>query len=202
MTVPIEPTSTELSDYLASTEVINWRNTAVAKKSAELAAGISDELALIKTLFEWVRDTIPHTADINGTIVTCSATEVLEAGTGICYAKSHLLAALLRAQNIPCGFCYQLLCLEDETSEKFLHGLNGVYLPSLKHWIRLDPRGNTGQCNAQFSVAEEQLAYIDNPAWGECLYPEVFAEPVAGVVQALQRYERREDLWENLPTAL
>jgi len=41
-------------------------------------------------------------------VVTCSASEVLREGTGICFAKSHLLAALLRAVGIPAGLCYQV----------------------------------------------------------------------------------------------
>jgi len=36
--------------------------------------------------------------------VTCKASDVLIYGTGYCYAKSHLLAALLRANAIPAGF--------------------------------------------------------------------------------------------------
>ena len=44
---------------------------------------------------------------------------------GICYAKSHLLAAILRANLFPTGFCYQRLVLDDKTDSRFvLHGLN------------------------------------------------------------------------------
>ncbi len=32
-----------------------------------------------------------------------------QAGTGICLPKCHLLAGLLRAQDIPAGFRYQVL---------------------------------------------------------------------------------------------
>jgi transglutaminase-like putative cysteine protease len=63
--------------------------------------------------------------------VTCSASEALAAGTGYCFAKSHLLAAVLRANGIPAALCYQRLALDEsaeESQRRFsLHGLNAVY---------------------------------------------------------------------------
>ena len=64
--------------------------------------------------YEYVRDNNSLSADINEDVLTCTASEVLEVGHGICFAKSHLLAALLRAKSIPTGFCYQKLILDDE----------------------------------------------------------------------------------------
>ena len=79
--------------------------------------------------YEYVRDMISHSADISADTVTCSASEVLKAGHGICFAKSHLLAAILRSKSVPAGFCYQKLILDDETAPVLIyHGLNGVYL--------------------------------------------------------------------------
>ncbi|MCG2991451.1 transglutaminase-like domain-containing protein, partial [Escherichia coli] len=57
------------------------------------------ELEKVKTAFEFVRDRISHSWDIQSTRVTCKASEVLKYKEGICYAKSNLLAALLRAVN-------------------------------------------------------------------------------------------------------
>lgn len=48
---------------------------------------------------EYVRDKVSHSADINEDILTCAASEVLKAGHGICFAKAHLLAALLRCKS-------------------------------------------------------------------------------------------------------
>lgn len=42
-------------------------------------------------------------------------------GSGICYAKSHLLAALLRANKIPAGFCYPRLSAYENGSPYFIH---------------------------------------------------------------------------------
>ena len=55
-----------------------------------------------------------HSADINEDILTYTASQVLSAGHGICFAKSHLLAAILRCKSVPAGFCYQKLILDDE----------------------------------------------------------------------------------------
>jgi transglutaminase-like putative cysteine protease len=60
--------------------------------------------------------------------VTCKASDVLIHGTGYCYAKSHLLVALLRANGIPAGLCYQRLTIENDGPSYCLRGLNAVYL--------------------------------------------------------------------------
>jgi len=76
-------------------------------------------------------------SNINEDIITCAASEVLKAGHGICFAKSHLLAALLRCKSIPTGFCYQKLILDDEVAPVLVyHGLNGVYMEyRTKVWV-------------------------------------------------------------------
>ena len=87
------------------------------------------------------RDEIQHCMDFRRLEVTCRASEVLEAGTGFCYAKSHLLAALLRANSIPAGFCYQRLSIDGVWPPFSLHGFNAVWLPDFG-WYRIDARGN------------------------------------------------------------
>jgi transglutaminase-like putative cysteine protease len=135
--------------------------------------------------------------------VTCTASEVLRQGTGICFAKSHLLAALLRAVDIPAGFCYQVLRLDPpEDDETALHGLNAIYLASLGKWIRVDARGNTGGINARFSIGKEQLAFAMDPEAEEFIYEAIFAAPVSSVVSRLKMYDNLSDLWLDLPQAL
>ena len=127
---------------------------------------------------------------------------MLRHGTGVCFSKSHLLAALLRANDIPAGFCYQVLRLDPPVdNELVLHGLNGVYLAGLGKWIRLDARGNTKGVNARFSIDEEQLAFSMEPAAGEFIYDTIFAAPVSNVVDRLNKYASRRDLWLDLPKA-
>ncbi len=64
-------------------------------------------MAIAHRCFEFVRDEVRHSWDFKENPVTCHASEVLRHRTGYCYAKTHLLAALLRANRIPAGLCYQ-----------------------------------------------------------------------------------------------
>ena len=198
----MKPESQDLNDYLVSDIIVDWQTPDVRQKALELTRSLTDEIDKARCLYEWVRDIIPHTNDAGLEIVTCTASEVLHHGTGTCFSKSHLLAALLRANNIPAGFCYQVLRLDPPVdNELVLHGLNGVYLASLGKWIRLDARGNTRGVNAQFSVDKEQLAFPMEASAGESLYDTIYAAPVKNVVNKLKKYESRRELWLDLPKA-
>lgn len=197
------PESDDLNDYLSSDSVIDWQAPAVRQKALELTASLTGEVDKARCLYEWVRDAIPHTNDAGLEVVTCSASEVLELGTGICFAKSHLLAALLRAVGIPAGFCYQVLRLDPADDEEMvLHGFNALYLTSLGRWIRVDARGNTNGINAQFSLKKEQLAFAMDPNEDEFIYEAIFAAPVFSVVKRLKEYKTRAELWQDLPQSL
>jgi transglutaminase-like putative cysteine protease len=118
-----------MEDYLVSTDIINYTHPSVAAKARELAEGCNSDTEIAKRCFEFVRDEIRHTGDAGEGITTCSASDVLEHGTGWCYAKSHLLAALLRANGIPTALCYQRLsCSEYVEGVYCLHGLNAMYI--------------------------------------------------------------------------
>ena len=197
------PESDDVSEYLVSDEIIDWQTPAVQQKALELTRSLSDEIAKARCLYEWVRDTIPHSNDAGLEIVTCTASEVLHHGTGICFAKSHLLAALLRAIHIPAGFCYQVLRMDPPVdNEPVLHGLNAIYLATLDKWIRVDARGNTNGINAQFSINKERLAFAMDPVADEFIYETIFSAPVTSVVSRLKMYTTRSELWCDLPQSL
>ena len=197
------PEADELSEYLISDAIVDWQTPAVREKALELTGSLSDEVAKARCLYEWVRDNIPHTTDAGLDIVTCTASEVLQHGTGICFAKSHLLAALLRAVAIPAGFCYQVLRVAPPVdNEPVLHGFNALYLATLDKWLRVDARGNTKGINAQFSVKKEQLAFAMDPLADEFIYETIFAAPVSIVVNRLKMYKLTSELWQDLPQSL
>ena len=197
------PESDDLNDYLVSDTIVDWQTPAVRQKALELTRSLLDEVAKARCLYEWVRDTIPHTNDAGLDIVACTASEVLHQGTGICFAKSHLLAALLRAVNIPAGFCYQVLRFDPPVdNEPVLHGFNAIYLATLDTWIRVDARGNTNGINAQFSIEREQLAFAMDPMADEFIYEAIFAAPVDSVVNRLKMYKTINELWLDLPQCL
>lgn len=195
--------SENMDEYLVSDQVVDWKTPDVMQAALDLTRSLPADVDKARCLYEWVRDTIPHTNDAGLEIVTCTASEVLHHGTGICFSKSHLLAALLRAVGIPAGFCYQVLCLDPpHDNELVLHGFNALYLASLGRWIRVDARGNTGEINAQFRIDTEQLAFAMDESAGEFIYDSIFAAPVSSVVNRLKEYENRSDLWLDLPQSL
>lgn len=130
-------------------------------------------------------------------LTTYKVSDILKYKTGWCYAKSHLLAALLRANGIPVGFTYQRLsCSEYKKDIYCLHGLNAVYLKEYG-WYRVDARGNKEGVNAQFNPPYEQLAF----ELGENEYdlPEILSEPLDEVVHALKKYQTYDEMVENFP---
>lgn len=191
-----------IDEYLKSSEVIDFENEAIIQCAKSLVNGIDGEESRIKTVYEFVRDKIHHTFDIKGNIITCKASDVLKYGQGICYAKSHLLAALLRSLGIPTGFCYQKLIFSDEMPKVILHGLNAVYIKSLNRWIRLDARGNKEGVNAQFSIDKEMLAFPVRSELGEVDGEEVYPEPSVNVIMALEKSRAVEELEKNLPAEI
>lgn len=197
----IEMTETaerDLSPYLASTPVIDYHDPVVAALAAELAEVAVSYEDLINRCFTWVRDEIGHSADIEARVVTCTASHVLREKTGLCYAKSHLLAALLRANGVPTGFCYQHLSVDGGAEGPYcLHGLNAVWLNG--SWFRIDCRGNRPDIHAKFTPPVEQLAFLPNPEHNEYDLPGVLPDPLDSVVLAMQAATSLPKLWANLP---
>ncbi|CDG82475.1 transglutaminase-like domain-containing protein [Janthinobacterium agaricidamnosum] len=186
-----------MQSYLTFSSYIDGDHPAVAAKAAQLAAGSSDDEEIARRCFEFVRDQIKHSWDYKMNPVTCRASEVLLHGTGYCYAKSHLLAALLRANGIPAGLCYQRLMIGVDGPPFCLHGLNAVYLK--KHgWYRIDPRGNKPGVNALFTPPQEQLAFSVLPPEERDL-PEIWSEPMPHIVFALTHYGTVQEVAANLP---
>ncbi len=199
----IIPFTDNISEYLKSDDVIDYNNESITQLADSLSQSTDGEIEYIRAAYEFVRDKISHSADINEDIITCSASEVLKAGHGICFAKSHLLAALLRCKSIPTGFCYQKLILDDETAPVLIyHGLNGVYIKECNKWIRLDARGNKEGVNAQFSIDEEQLAFPVRAEKGEEDGFVVYHNPDKKILEKLRNNKTRTELWDDLPTEL
>lgn len=185
-----------MKKYLASTEYIDWEAAEVVSLAGELASGAVEPCEIARRCFEFVRDEIKHSWDYKQNPITCKASDVLKYRTGYCYAKSHLLAALLRANGIPAGLCYQRLRVTENPSF-CLHGLNAVYLEQYG-WYRMDARGDRQGVSAEFCPPVEKLAFaIVNP--GEADLPEVWAEPLPVVTDILIKSTDYKDVADNLP---
>lgn len=186
-----------MEDYLRATPIIDWTHPAVRALAESLAAGQDSPAEIARRCFVWVRDQIYHSVDYQLNPVTCAASDVLAAQTGFCYAKSHLLVALCRANGIPAGLCYQRLQVDAQPPTYCLHGLVAVHLP-LHGWYRADPRGNRPGVDAQFTPPNEQLAFaIEQP--GEADLQAVYPDPLSLVVAALQTAPTADTLASNLP---
>lgn len=185
-----------MRNYLESTEYIDWETPGILAQAKVLAGGSSEPEYIARKCFEFVRDEIKHSWDYQLNPITCKASDVLIHGTGYCYAKSHLLAALLRANNIPAGLCYQRLTIDD-VPPFCIHGLNAVYLKKYG-WYRVDARGNKQGVMAEFCPPVEKLAF-PIVTQGEADLPEIWAEPLQVVINALKQGKTYQDIADNLP---
>lgn len=195
------PNPSSVDPFLRAMDVIDWTAPEIQARAAELAGGSRDVATVTRACFEWVRDQIPHTVDAGREDVTCDASDVLAAGTGFCYAKSHLLVALLRANGVRAGFCYQRLTKDDAGGQFVLHGLAAVDLGEggwYRGWYRIDPRGNKAGVDAQFTPPIERLAFPTSTP-GEILFPKVYPDPLPIVVRALRSHQTATDLRAHLP---
>ncbi|UZW15444.1 transglutaminase family protein [Clostridium pasteurianum] len=194
----------DLSSYLSSSKYVDFDKKIIQDKANELFHIGFNEIDKVKIAFEYVRDEISHSWDIQSERITRTASEVLKYKEGICYAKSMLLAGLLRYESIPTGFCYQRLTLGDTPETGYcIHALNAVFLSSINNWIRIDARGNTNGKSAQFFIDKEQLAFPIRIEYDEIDYPTIFAEPIKITTEVLESSTNCIEMvkWK-LPTSL
>lgn len=171
-------------DYLAASEAIDIEHPLVQRTASDLRTG--DDIAYARAAFDHVRDQVTHSMDAGDDRVTWRASDVLEQGTGLCYAKSNAYVALLRAGGVQAGLCYQLV-------DGFVHGLTAALVDD--RWVLLDPRGDNDEVHVEFSASEDRLAYPAVP-----VLPTVHAAPHPTVLKALKSMRRLSV--EALPTTL
>ncbi|MDH6130457.1 transglutaminase family protein [Kitasatospora sp. GP82] len=180
--VGLLPASDEPNDYLAADDVIDHGHPEIRALAGRLRR--SSPEATARTAFEYVRDEIAHSGDVQEWSAAYRASDVLVRRNAICHGKAHLLAAVLRAQGIRAGLCYQRL--------NVLHGLVAVHWPAREggaagRWVRLDPRGNKPGVDAGFATVpgEERLAWAVDPAAGEFDCPTVYPSTPPVLLRAL-----------------
>jgi transglutaminase-like putative cysteine protease len=195
--------SEHLEDYLGELPPIVVFNTPLVQakiKAIEAQASAPEERA--KLAFLVARDEVRHSFDTKDPVVTINAEDALEQHEGICFAKSHVLATLLRGMGIPTGFCYQRVVRKGTVESGYaLHGLNAVHLPDVG-WFRLDPRGNKPGIDSRFSTKEERLAYPIREELGEVDYPNVFTAPLPAVIGSMVDSKDSFELFFKRPEAL
>ena len=200
--VELRPGDENPNGYLEDTIVIDWQTPVVFEKAKELTRDCETVEARLEALFTFVRDEIAHSFDIETDELTCNASQVLRKGHGLCYAKSHLLVAMIRFCGIPAGFGFQRLRSEGEGSRFVLHGFVGVKLPDDGRWVALDPRGDNDAIQTRFDLETPSLAYDPDPALGEETLPEVHSKPVKHIVQLLEKAGSLDRARRTLPDAV
>ena len=186
-----------MQKYLKATEIVDYNSKEVYSLAMQLSKDCKTDTQIAKNCFEYVRDNIQHSGDNKAKITTLKASDVLKYKTGWCYAKSHLLSALLRANGIPTGFTYQRLSCSEYTKDSYcLHGLNSIYLKEFG-WYRVDARGNKEGANAQFNPPDEQLAFELEE--NEFDLPKILSEPLDEVIIALKENRCYTEMVENFP---
>lgn len=163
--------------FLETSTVIDHDHPAIRELQARLTGQATSEEQLVQLIFDYVRDNIHHSLDHGDEEVTCIASDVLSRGTGLCYAKSHLAAALYRSSGIPAGFTYQRLHTDEGP---VLHGLVAIHQHGT--WRRLDVRGIKAGLPANYLSAGDVLAYQGRRV--EDL-PEILPRPAPSVIRAL-----------------
>ena len=163
----------QLPHYLEASDIVDFTDPAVARLAASLAADAPLETA--RRCFDWVRDQVGHSIDVGRDELSCSASEALSLGTGLCISKSHRAVALLRANGIAAGFCYQRLQLGGAAPVFCTHSLLAVYLEP-DGWYRCDVRGNKPGVACTFTPGHENLPFTAHLP-GEHLYAQVWSQP-------------------------
>lgn len=196
--------SSVLDDYLAETEEIDYSHLSIREKASELRSASSGEIEFANKAYEFVRDEVSHSWDIQSRRITRKASEALYFKEGICYAKSNLLCALLRSEGIPAGFCYQRLTIGDTPDTGYaIHALNAVYFRTLGRWVRLDARGNKTGVDAQFSLDDERLAFPIREQYDEVDYTVIYTLPNLQTMETLKRHTDCIEMYlRGLPTSL
>ena len=186
-----------MHEFLESSKYIDWKSEAIINLASTLSMKKNTEEEIVSSCFEFVRDEIKHSLDHKLNPVTCKASQVLQEKTGFCFAKSHLLAALLRANNIPTALVYQRIAFGENKTSFYWHGLNAVFLR--KHgWYRLDPRGLKEGLTSTFFPPNEGLPFV--PTYeGEVILEKYWAEPSVEITSLLESSESYLSVMENLP---
>jgi transglutaminase-like putative cysteine protease len=186
-----------MDEFLQPTAIIDSTHSAIMAAAADIAGAATDYEQVAERCFRWVRDSVRHSSDYQIPVVTCVASDVLKHRAGFCYAKSHLLAAVLRARRIPAALCYQRMAADSSGASFFLHGLVAVHLR--RHgWYRVDPRGDKPGVASAFTPPVERLPYAPQLA-GEMDLPDRYPDALACVASTLRRWNTAAEVRANLP---
>ncbi len=188
-----------LKDFLTETDYINFSVKNIKSLSEQLFKKDMADAEKIEKAYYYVEKETPHSGDIGEQKLTFKASDVLKYKHGICYAKSNLFAALLRGQEIPAGFCYQRLTLNDDNDDDgyAVHCLNAVWYNN--HFMKLDARGGR---SAVFSLTDPVTAFPLRSQFDEYFIPGIFARQPDEIIKLFSKCKTRSEFFRVIPDEL
>jgi len=195
------PDKSDMSDYLENSDIIDFDHPLVSQTAEQLTYGLKDSLSKAREIYKFTRDHIFNSIEINATSVTKTASEVLDKGHGICFAKAHLLAALMRASGIPAGFCYQVVYDED-LERLIVHGFNGIYIKELDKWLRIDACFQPDINDWEFDPFKESTVKSVRKEIGESDDLTVYHAPNKKILKILNAADTVEELLHLIPSEI
>lgn len=187
-----------MKDFLKEDQYIDYSSETIQNNITELFTSDMTEIEKIKVAYEFVRDEIPHSFTCNANAITARATDVLLYKTGICHSKANLLAALLRSQGIPTGFCFQHITLvEDDSLGYCVHAYNAAFVNN--KWLKLDASGSKHGAKLQFSTDEPILQFQNRKEYNEYFFDGIFANPHKETMLMLENAKSLQDIRDNIP---
>ena len=175
---------------LDATAYLDFHDPAIQDAVRSLDTNTADQAQYAKAAFAFVRDQIPHTTTTDRQVVTARASDVLAERTGICHAKANLLAALLRAHEIPAGFGFQRVTVGDDASDGYC--LHAFVIANLDdRMVPLDPH-----LDVEFGLVGAISAELQ-----EATLPGLWAIPDPGTMLVLHQAKCLDDAMRHLPDA-
>lgn len=163
-----------MQQYLRSTFYLDFESENVADFAADTCAGCRTPVEKAVALYYAVRDLIQYDPyDLQYSRVAMKASTVLGKRSGYCVAKAVLLAAVGRAQGIPCrlGFADVVnhlstpkLRAKMKTDLFTYHGYTELYLKG--KWIKATPAFNLSLCS-RFGVRPLEFGGTEDSVFHE-----------------------------------
>lgn len=146
------------ADCLQDDEIINHSQNDITTIVSSLTEGVNDYWDTVQRLFEFVRDKIvfDFAPEIEGP-EDWQASTILKKGSGFCHQKAILLAAFLRASELPAALVFQEVIDHVILSSRYekllpngrlpLHALVAVNIND--KWYRLDATLDADLCSSK-----------------------------------------------------
>ncbi len=206
-----------INDYLGFSDIIDYKNPAIIDLANDIKKKAEDynkklsfkdiateknslEISIINISLEFIRNNIiaSHNAEDLTVKSSLKASEVLINKRAFCFGRATLLAAILRYLDIPCGFCDQLLLLDDNSDKKIIHTMNVVYLKNSHKILKIDATNNKDIKQLPFDGINDNIAYIADEKLGEVNQISIYGDPHQQIIDLYENSKNDGEITANL----